>query len=157
MEMLAALRVWFQGKKTVLGGSVLIVCGIVGAFTGKLSAIDAMTVAGFGISICGVGAKANHFLGALQAIATAGVDLRMGNRAGAIAELRPVVLDAVEQVAPQLVAAEPAAVPQPLAAPVPAIPPSPLSGDDAMKPGPGRVATAAEWETLRKIATGEKS
>jgi len=102
MGKLAALRVWFQGKKTILGGSLLIVGGLAGAFTGKLSLSDATTLAGVGISVCGIGAKANHFLGALSQVAQAGVDLRLGNKAGAIAELRPVAVEVAEQLVPTL-------------------------------------------------------
>ena len=166
MGLLAGVRSWFQGKKTILGGSLLIVCGIAGAFTGKLSLIDATTVAGFGISICGLGAKANRYLGALEAVATAGVDLRLGNKAGAIAALKPVAI----QVAEEYTALTPALPATPVTAALPDPAPSPfrsagatdlspyspvLSGDDAMQPGPARVATAEERAALWAKATGE--
>lgn len=166
MGSLAAVQIWFQGRKTILGGSLLIVCGVVGAFDGKLSLIDATTVAGFGLSICGLGAKANRFLGALEGVATAGVDLRLGNRAGAAAALRSAAIQAAQQVAePELA---PTALPEPTAAPAPIAAPlrpsgstdlSPyapvLSGDDAMRPGPARVATAAERAELWAKAMGQ--
>ena len=170
MGFLAAVRVWFQGKKTILGGTLLIVVGVAGAFYGKLSLIDATTIAAAGISVCGIGAKANHFLAALSQVAQAGVDYRMGNRTGAIEDLKPVVVDLAQQVGPQLVPAPATAAPAPTpsqpsqtpSAPVAELKPAPplpftpaLSGDDAMRPGPARTASAEEWAALQKIARGE--
>jgi hypothetical protein len=91
MVLAVAVKGWFQGKKTMLGGLVLIVAGVAGAGLGKLPVDQAVIVVGFGISICGWSAKANRhqaeILAALTATATAGALARSGNKAGAVAVL----------------------------------------------------------------------
>ena len=98
-KIAAGIRTWFQGKKTILGGLVLIVAGVAGVALGKLGVADGASLVGFGISICGFSAKTerhqSQMLAALQAVAAAGVDLRLGNRAGALAAVEPIVYDAV--------------------------------------------------------------
>lgn len=102
-EIAAAIRTWFKGKKTILGGGVLILAGIFGVALGKVSVVDGLTLVGGGISVCGFGAKTerhqSQVLAALQAVAVAGVDLRLGNRAGAIAAVEPVVLQDLKEAA----------------------------------------------------------
>jgi hypothetical protein len=99
-------RNWFQGKKTIIGGVALIAAGVAGVVTGKMTVLDGFTVAGFGFSICGWSAKVNRhqseMLTALQAVATAGVDLRLGNKAGALAAMQPVIGEAIQATVPAL-------------------------------------------------------
>jgi hypothetical protein len=102
------LRGWFAGKKTTLGGCLVIAAGVAGAATGKLASVDAVTVVGVGISICGWSAKANRhqaeILGALEAVAAAGSDLRAGNRHAAVYDMKPLGADAIQLVAAEEVA-----------------------------------------------------
>ena len=88
------LRGWFAGKKTYLGGGAVIAAALAGAFTGHLSITDAVAVAGVGLSVCGLGAKAdrNHsqIVTALTAVAAAGADVRLGNKAAVLADLKPL-------------------------------------------------------------------
>jgi hypothetical protein len=87
-ELWAASVAWFQGKKTILGGSLVIAGAAAGVWYGKLDPASALTVAGVGLSIAGFGAKANRhqseLLAALQGISEAGADVRAG-RPGALA------------------------------------------------------------------------
>jgi len=81
MKGLAAVRGWLQGKKTMLGGLVLIAAGVAGVAFGKLPVDQAAVVVGFGISVAGWAAKANRhqaqILEALEAVAQAGVQVRV--------------------------------------------------------------------------------
>jgi hypothetical protein len=108
-QFAASVRTWFQGKKTILGGGVLIAAGVAGVALGKVSVVDGMTLVGFGVSICGFSAKTerhqSEMLSALQAVATAGVDLRLGNKAGAIAAVEPVLIQGFAAGAPEQVVA----------------------------------------------------
>jgi hypothetical protein len=144
MRFWLAARTWFQGKKMYLGGGGLIVLGVAGAFLGRLSVTDALGAAMLGLSICGQAAKANRhqsqILAALTAAATAGADLRMGNRAGALEALQPVVREAIQAAtAPALSVtvsgSDAAAVRQ-------------AATDLAMQPGPPRIVSAAEMQAL---------
>ena len=82
------LVIWWQGKKTILGGVLVIAAGVAGVWYGKLDAVDGLTLVGVGLSIAGYSAKANRhqaeLLAALQGVGQAGVDMRAGNRAAAI-------------------------------------------------------------------------
>ena len=84
----AELIGWWQGKKTILGGGLVMLAAVAGVWTGKLPADQALIVLGFGLSIAGYGAKANRhqaeLLAALQAVAQAGNDYRSGGAAKAI-------------------------------------------------------------------------
>lgn len=101
-KIAAGLRAWFQGKKTLLGGGLLIVVGVLGVGLGKVGAMDGAQLVGFGVAICGFSAKAerhqSQVLTALQAVATAGVDLRLGNKAGALAAVEPVIVQGVQSI-----------------------------------------------------------
>ncbi len=96
---LANLRVWFQGRKTILGGCLLIAAGVAGVWAGKLPPDQAMIVVGFGISFCGWSAKANRhqqeILAALRAVAIAGAEARAGNKAAAIRTVEESVMQPV--------------------------------------------------------------
>jgi len=95
------VREWLMGKKTMIGGCLIIVAGVSGVAWGKLTTVDAMYVLGLGISICGWSAKANRhqvaILGALEAVAAAGASYRSGDKAGAAKTLaQAAVQDAVK-------------------------------------------------------------
>jgi hypothetical protein len=96
------IRSWFAGKKTTLGGCLVIGAAVAGVATGKLSIVDATAVIGLGCSICGWSAKANRhqaeLLTALEAVAAAGADLRAGNKAAAVFDMKPVGDDAVQPI-----------------------------------------------------------
>ena len=176
MNALAATWSWFQGKKTILGGAILILVAFLGAFTGKLGLVDAATITGFGISFLGLGSKGNKILAGLAAVSQAGIDLRLGNKAAVVADLKPVAQEVVNEFGCSIpncpdcavlaaarslneqakVEVEPAPAPQLVPAalkPAPPLPSGPPpSGDDAMRPGPRRTATAEEWAALQAIA-----
>ena len=79
---LGGLLGWFKGKKTILGGVLVIGGAVAGVWYGKLDPASALTVAGVGLSIAGYGSKANRhqaeLLTALQDVAKAGADVRAG-------------------------------------------------------------------------------
>ena len=101
------LAAWWQGKKTILGGGLVIVAGVAGVWFGKLDPISGLGVVGVGMSIAGFSAKANRhqaeLLTALQGVAQIGADQRAGNRTA-------IIQDA-EQAAGQLAPAAIALVP----------------------------------------------
>lgn len=86
----AAFVVWFQGKKTILGGGLVMAAAVAGVWYGKLDPVTGMGALGFGLSIAGMSAKANRhqaqLLDALKAIAQVGGDERAGNTAQAITD-----------------------------------------------------------------------
>jgi hypothetical protein len=86
----AAAVVWFQGKKTILGGGLVMAAAVAGVWYGKLDPTTGLAVLGFGLSIAGMSAKANRhqaqLLDALRAVAQVGGDERSGNTAQAIAD-----------------------------------------------------------------------
>jgi hypothetical protein len=93
-RILTAARTWFQGKKTILGGGLVIAGAVAGVWFGRLDPTSALTLAGAGLSIAGYGAKANRhqaeLLAALQDISRAGADQRAGKLSVA-ADLEPGV------------------------------------------------------------------
>jgi hypothetical protein len=110
LVLIAKARDWFQGKKTMLGGLVLIAAAVAGAATGKLPVDQAVIVFGFGVSICGWSAKANRhqaeILAALQTAAIAGAQVRAGNKAGAAQTVEAAVTAGVIREAEAAAAAK---------------------------------------------------
>ncbi len=107
---MGSVREWLQGKKSILGGCVVIAAAVAGAFTGKLQPMDAVGVAGFGFSLCGMAAKANRhqseLISALSDIGALGMAARTPGLGRAEA-----VQTAVDSLAKQAVAAAVAEVP----------------------------------------------
>ncbi len=97
------LIVWLQGKKTIIGGSVLMAVAIAGAFFGQLSPVDAVAVAALGFSVLGLSAKANRhqaeLLAALSAVAQSGKAYRQGDKAAALALVERTIRRTVSQEA----------------------------------------------------------
>jgi hypothetical protein len=87
----AAVVVWWQGKKTIVGGGLLMASAVAGVWLGKLDPVLGMGVVGAGLSIAGFSAKANRhqeeLLTALQGVALAGADERAGKSALAAQDL----------------------------------------------------------------------
>lgn len=65
---------WLQGKKTFIGGAVMILAAILGVAFGRLPAEMGLALLGFGFSAIGLGDKANRhqaeLLSALNELAT---------------------------------------------------------------------------------------
>jgi hypothetical protein len=84
------LATWFQGKKTILGGVLIMVAAVAGVWYGKVDAVTGLTIFGAGLSVVGGSAKANRhqveLLTALQGVAQTGADYRAGNAAKALAD-----------------------------------------------------------------------
>jgi hypothetical protein len=84
----AGLVAWWQGKKTILGGSLVMAAAVAGVWYGKLDPVTGLTILGVGLSIAGFSAKANRhqaeLLTALQGVAQVGADVRAGNKAEAL-------------------------------------------------------------------------
>lgn len=102
MGWIGKVRGWLQGKKTMLGGLVLIAAGVAGVAFGQISLDQCVAVAGMGISIAGWAAKADRhqkqILEALTAAAAAGAAYRAGDKAAiqnAVKAELPAVLDSV--------------------------------------------------------------
>lgn len=87
-KFLSGVGSWFAGKKTILGGILVIGAAAAGVWFGKIDPTTALAIGGMGFAAIGMGDKANRHqaqvLTALQGIATAGADYRTGNSAGAI-------------------------------------------------------------------------
>jgi hypothetical protein len=83
----AAAVVWFRGKKTILGGGLVMAGAAAGVWFGKLDPVTGLTLVGIGLSISGYSAKANRhqaeLLAALQGISQAGADVRAGKSGAA--------------------------------------------------------------------------
>ena len=77
---------WWKGKKTILGGGLVMVGAIAAVFCGRLDPSFAIVVFGFGASIAGYGDKANRhqaeLLTALEMVAKVGADTRAGTSIG---------------------------------------------------------------------------
>jgi hypothetical protein len=86
----AAVVVWFEGKKTILGGGLVMAAAVAGVWAGKLDPATGLAVLGFGLSIAGMSAKANRhqaqLLAALRAVAQVAGDERSGRPAQAVAD-----------------------------------------------------------------------
>lgn len=102
------MRVWAQewrerlsGRKTYLAGGVLVLVAVAGIASGRMGAFTAVSLAGYGLSLCGMAAKSNRqhreLLVAIEAAGTLGLALRTGGIAAAVT--------AVEQEAPRVVSA----------------------------------------------------
>lgn len=83
MGILGKIWIWFQGKKTILGGLVILAAAVAGVWYGHLDPVTGVAVAGIGLSVAGWGDKANRhqaeLLAALQGVAKVGEDVRSGN------------------------------------------------------------------------------
>ena len=103
----AAVRVWWQGKKTILGGALVMAAGAAGIWYGKLDPVSGLAVVGFGLSIAGYSAKVNRhqaeLLAALGAISQAGADARAGKLSIA-GDLVPGISSVGQAAAPGLIA-----------------------------------------------------
>lgn len=88
---MAKLIEWLKGKKTMLGGTLILLAALAGIFFAQISIVDGSTIAGFGIAIIGYGDKANRhqaqILEALKDVAAAGEAYRNGNLRGAMNEI----------------------------------------------------------------------
>jgi hypothetical protein len=86
----AVVVVWWQGKKTMVGGGLVMAAAVAGVWYGKLDPVTGLTVLGIGLSIAGFSAKANRhqaeLLTVLQGVAQAGSDVRAGKPEQAIAD-----------------------------------------------------------------------
>jgi hypothetical protein len=87
-KFLAGVVNWLKGKKTILGGGLIMAAGVAGVALGKVDPTVGLGVLGFGLSIAGAGAKANRhqaqLLTALNAVAQVAADKRAGNTQAAI-------------------------------------------------------------------------
>jgi hypothetical protein len=103
----AAVVVWFQGKKTILGGVLVIAAGVAGVWYGKLDPVNGLTVVGIGVSIAGYSAKVNRhqaqLLAALQDVSRAAADSKLGS-AAVIGDLVPGAIGLASAAAPALLA-----------------------------------------------------
>jgi hypothetical protein len=91
----AEVVVWWQGKKTILGGGLVMAAAVVGVWYGKLDGVDGLTLLGVGLSIAGFSAKANRhqaqLLTALQGVAQIGVEVRSGDTSQTAAVVEQVM------------------------------------------------------------------
>jgi hypothetical protein len=112
----AAAVGWWQGKKTMVGGGLVMAAAVAGVWYGKLDPVSGMTLLGIGLSIAGFSAKANRhqaeLLTALQGVAKVGADTQAGNRTAALQDAEGTAT----QLAPAAIAMVPGlAVPEPAA------------------------------------------
>jgi len=102
----AAVVTWWQGKKTIFGGGVVMAAAVAGVCYGKLEPVDALTVLGIGLSICGLAAKTNRhqaeLLTALQGVAQVSTDLRSGKSAQAVQDAEQAATSIGYAAAPAL-------------------------------------------------------
>jgi hypothetical protein len=86
-----ALMVWWQGKKTMVGGALIVAAAVTAIWFGKIDVTTGAMIAGAGLSVAGFAAKANRhqaeLLVGLRAIAEAGVDARAGKQANAVVDI----------------------------------------------------------------------
>ncbi len=103
-KLLGRLVVWFRGKKTILGGGLVIAAGALGVWFGKVDPATGLALVGMGLSAAGYGAKANRhqaeLVAVIQGISQAGVDVRAGHSSQAAADLEVTG----EKVGPTLLA-----------------------------------------------------
>lgn len=73
---------WWQGKKTIVGGGLVMVAALAGLWLGYIDVTSALGVFGFGLSIAGMAAKSNRhqaqILTVLEGVAKAAADYRAG-------------------------------------------------------------------------------
>lgn len=104
VKIWAAIVNWFQGKKTILGGGLVMAAGVAGVWFGKVDPATGLGVVGAGLSIAGMGAKANRhqaqLLEALQAVSAVAADQRAGNTAAAIQDAESEALKIGLSLAP---------------------------------------------------------
>ena len=102
-SFMAEFQGWWQGKKTIVGGGLIMAAAVWAVFAGRLDAQTGLALLGLGLSVAGMGAKANRhqaeLLAALQGVAKAGTDYRSGGGA------RAAIADAEAVAAQQLPAA----------------------------------------------------
>jgi hypothetical protein len=100
----AGFVVWWQGKKTMVGGALVAAAGIAGVAYGKLDAVTGLGVVGAGISIAGYAAKANRhqtqLLTALQDVAQVGLAARTGGASVAVRVAEGQAIAAVRDLTP---------------------------------------------------------
>lgn len=81
-----------EGKKTAIGGSLVILGSVVAVFYGKLDVTTGLALAGAGFTALGISDRMNRHhaqvLSAIQGVAQAGVDYRAGNKAKAIEDVK---------------------------------------------------------------------
>jgi hypothetical protein len=106
----AAVLVWWQGKKTIIGGTLVMAGAVAGVWYGKLDPVTGLTVLGVGLSIAGFSAKANRhqaeLLTALQDVAQAGAEIRTGNAAEAKATVQSFLAAHATEIAQSLAASD---------------------------------------------------
>lgn len=114
----AAFVTWFQGKKTILGGLVVVGAGVTGVWIGKLDPASGAAVVGTGLSIAGFAAKANRhqaqILAGLQGVAQAAADVKAGNKAKAIDDAETTAAEIGISLVPQTGPAAPASTSAPV-------------------------------------------
>lgn len=100
---------WFEGKKTILGGAVILAAAVAGVWYGKLDPVTGLALAGAGFSVIGYGNKANRhqaqILTALEGVAQAGIDLRTGRPAAALQVAEATAGDLAPVLAAQAISA----------------------------------------------------
>ena len=88
VKFLANVNAWWQGKKTIVGGGLVMAAAVAGVARGKLDMTAGVGLLGLGLSIAGMGAKANRhqdeLLSALEGVARVSVDVKSGASAQAI-------------------------------------------------------------------------
>jgi hypothetical protein len=94
---------WFQGKKSILGGGLVMAAAVAGVWFGKLDPVSALTVFGIGFGMCGFAAKLNRhqaeLLTALQGVSQAGTDLRSGDKSKLLSDIQTTAGDLAPAVA----------------------------------------------------------
>jgi len=111
----AAFVVWWQGKKTIVGGVLVAAAGVAGVATGKLDPVTGLGVVGAGVSIAGYAAKLNRYqsaaLSTLQDVAQAGIAARTGGIGAAARYAEGVGLTELKALTPGEVSSAIAATP----------------------------------------------
>jgi hypothetical protein len=96
------LQVWFTGKKTYIGGLAIIAGAVAGAIYKQVTITDAVTLVGAGVAVCGFRANSaqqhSQLVTAVTSVVEAGVEARLGNKAGAAAALAPLKTMAIYEV-----------------------------------------------------------
>jgi hypothetical protein len=86
-SIISEVLAWWQGKKTIVGGLLVMLAAVWAVAAGVLDAQTGLALLGVGLGIAGMAAKAERhqaeLLAVLQGVARAGVDYRAGGGAGA--------------------------------------------------------------------------